>query len=116
MHIRYIGEVVGVVKAYTTRVGAGAMPTEQINNIGEFLQRVGHEFGVTTGRKRRCGWLDTPLLKYTTMVNGYTAIALTKIDILDELDEVKIGVNYVKNGKVLEAFPSSEDELATIEV
>jgi len=113
---RYIGEVVGVVKAYTTRVGAGAMPTEQLNNIGEFLQRVGHEFGVTTGRKRRCGWLDTPLLKYTTMVNGYTAIALTKIDILDELDEVKIGVNYVKDGKALEAFPSSEDELATIEV
>ena len=71
MHIRYIGEVVGVVKAYTTRVGAGAMPTEQLNNVGEFLQRVGHEFGVTTGRKRRCGWLDTPLLKYTTMVNGY---------------------------------------------
>ena len=81
MHIRYIGEVVGVVKAYTTRVGAGAMPTEQLNNIGEFLQRVGHEFGVTTGRKRRCGWLDTPLLKYTTMVNGYGSSFMFEVNI-----------------------------------
>lgn len=113
---RYIGDVFGVVKAYTTRVGDGSFLTEQLNPIGEFLQKEGHEFGVTTGRARRCGWLDIPLLRYTTMVNGYTALALTKTDILDKLDEIKIGVDYVKDGKVLDYFPSSEDQFVGVEV
>lgn len=87
-----IGEIIGVVKAYTTRVGDGPFPTEQLNAIGELLQVNGAEIGVTTKRKRRCGWLDLALLHYTNMVNGYTAICLTKLDILDTLSEIQIGV------------------------
>jgi len=113
---RYIGDVYGVVKAYTTRVGDGPFPTELRNEIGDFLQKEGHEFGVTTGRPRRCGWLDIPLLRYTDTVNGYTALALTKTDILDKLDEIKIGVNYVKDGKVIDYFPSSEKQFIGVEV
>lgn len=113
---KYIGEVYGVVKAYTTRVGDGPFPTEQDNEIGEFLQTTGHEFGVTTGRKRRCGWLDIPLLKYTSMVNGYSSFAVTKLDILDQLDEIKIGVAYVKNGEPLNHFPSCEQEFEGVTV
>ena len=79
-----------------------------MQDIGEYLQKVGHEFGVTTGRKRRCGWLDIPLLKYTSMVNGYSAIALTKLDILDDMDEIQIGVTYKKHGEPMEHFPSCE--------
>merc|ERR1711997_278726 len=113
---KFIGEVHGVVKAYTTRVGDGPFPTEQENEIGEFLQTKGHEFGVTTGRKRRCGWLDIPLLKWTDTLNNYTALALTKLDILDQLEEIKIGVAYKKNGKAMDHFPSSEQDFEGIEV
>lgn len=74
-----IKEVIGVVKAYTTRVGSGNFPTEQLNEIGETLQNVGHEYGVTTGRKRRCGWLDLVIVKYSAEVNDYTSINLTKL-------------------------------------
>lgn len=113
----YIGEVNGVVKAYTTRVGVGAFPTELNDDIGKLLQSRGAEFGVTTGRPRRCGWLDVVLLRHTNMVNGYTAIALTKLDILDELPEIKIGVGYLrKNGEKIEHFPANMDELADINV
>jgi len=105
---RFVGDVFGVVKAYTTRVGDGPFPTELLNDTGAFLQKEGHEFGVTTGRPRRCGWLDIPLLRYTNTVNGYTAVALTKLDILDKLDEVMIGVDYVKGGNKLDYYPSSE--------
>jgi len=111
-----VGQVYGVVKAYTTRVGAGAFPTEQDNEIGEFLQTVGHEYGVTTGRKRRCGWLDIPLLKWTNMLNDFGGVALTKLDILDDLKEIKIGVEYKKNGKPVDHFPSSDQDLAGVEV
>lgn len=104
---KLIGDVFGVVKAYTTRVGDGPFPTEQLNEIGDYLQKQGHEVGVTTGRPRRCGWLDIPLLRYTSMVNGYTAIAVTKLDILDDLDEIKIGIKYLKDGQELDHFPSS---------
>jgi len=113
---RMVGNVFGVVKAYTTRVGDGPFPSEQLNEIGQFLQKTGHEFGVTTGRPRRCGWLDIPLIRHTNMVNGYTAIALTKLDILDQLDELKIGVNYVKNGKVLDYHPSSGKQFENVEM
>lgn len=111
-----IGDVVGVVKAYTTRVGDGPFPTEQLNEVGDLLQERGHEYGVTTKRKRRCGWLDIPVLQYTSMVNGYTLICITKLDILDTLEEIKLGVAYKLNGKKLDYFPSSSDELAQVEV
>lgn len=109
-----IGEVIGVVKAYTTRVGDGPFPSEQLNvskcfdvihlflinlellfkDIGKLLQERGAEIGVTTRRVRRCGWLDLPVLRYTSLVNGYSAICLTKLDILDTLEEIKIAVKY----------------------
>ncbi|KAM9090780.1 adenylosuccinate synthetase isozyme 1 isoform 3-T3 [Megaptera novaeangliae] len=111
-----IGEVYGVVKAYTTRVGIGAFPTEQINEIGDLLQSRGHEWGVTTGRKRRCGWLDLMILRYAHMVNGFTALALTKLDILDALDEIKVGVAYKLSGKRIPYFPANQEILQKVEV
>lgn len=112
-----IGEVIGVVKAYTTRVGDGPFPTEQLNEIGELLQSRGFEVGVTTKRKRRCGWLDVPLLRYTSLVNGYTSICLTKLDILDTLPEIKVCVAYRKSkDEELDHFPGTIGELETIEV
>jgi len=111
-----IKNVFGVMKAYSTKVGDGPYPTEQINDIGEFLRAEGHEFGVTTGRPRRCGWFDLPAMKYTAMVNGYTALAMTKLDILDKLDEIKIGVSYMKNGVKMEHYPSSVKQFEGVEV
>ena len=81
--------------------------TNFFQEIGDNLQRIGHEFGVTTGRKRRCGWFDVMVAKYSTLVNGYTSIALTKIDVLDTFDEVKIGVSYKLNGKELQSIPGN---------
>lgn len=113
---RFVGDIFGVVKAYTTRVGDGPFPTELKDDIGAFLQKEGHEFGVTTGRPRRCGWLDIPLLRYTKQVNDYTALALTKMDILDKLEEILIGVEYVKDGQRLDYYPSSEFQFEGVEV
>uniref|UniRef100_A0A8C9FML0 Adenylosuccinate synthetase n=1 Tax=Pavo cristatus TaxID=9049 RepID=A0A8C9FML0_PAVCR len=111
-----IGEVYGVVKAYTTRVGIGAFPTEQDNEIGELLQMRGKEFGVTTGRKRRCGWLDLVQLRYAYMINGFTALALTKLDILDVFPEIKVGVAYKLEGEVIPHFPANHEVLSKVEV
>uniref|UniRef100_A0A8C8WYY0 Adenylosuccinate synthetase isozyme 2 n=2 Tax=Felidae TaxID=9681 RepID=A0A8C8WYY0_PANLE len=111
-----VGEVYGVVKAYTTRVGIGAFPTEQDNEIGELLQTRGREFGVTTGRKRRCGWLDLVLLKYAHMINGFTALALTKLDILDMFTEIKVGVAYKLDGEIIPHFPANQEVLNKVEV
>uniref|UniRef100_A0A9J7ZUC9 Adenylosuccinate synthetase n=1 Tax=Cyprinus carpio carpio TaxID=630221 RepID=A0A9J7ZUC9_CYPCA len=111
-----IGDVYGVSKAYTTRVGIGAFPTEQLNAVGELLQTRGHEVGVTTGRKRRCGWLDLVILKYAHMINGFTALALTKLDILDVLEEIKVGVAYKINGKRIPYFPANMEVLQKVEV
>uniref|UniRef100_A0A8C6V5J2 Adenylosuccinate synthetase n=1 Tax=Naja naja TaxID=35670 RepID=A0A8C6V5J2_NAJNA len=111
-----VGEVYGVVKAYTTRVGIGAFPTEQNNDIGELLQTRGKEFGVTTGRKRRCGWLDLVLLRYAHMINGFTALALTKLDILDVFPEIKIGIAYRLNNKIIPHFPANQEVLNKVEV
>jgi len=111
-----IGDVYGVIKAYTTRVGEGHFPTEQCNEIGDLLQSRGGEIGVTTKRKRRCGWLDLAVLRHTHMVNGYTAVAVTKLDILDVLPEVKIGIAYKLDGKELNHFPTSSAELGSVEV
>ncbi|KAM0753317.1 Adenylosuccinate synthetase [Meredithblackwellia eburnea MCA 4105] len=112
-----IGEVYGVVKAYTTRVGAGPFPTEQLNAIGEQLQEVGQEWGVTTGRRRRCGWLDLVVLKYSHLVNGYTALNLTKLDVLDGLETIQVATEYHLDGKPLEAyFPADLETLGRVEV
>ncbi|XP_044275350.1 adenylosuccinate synthetase isozyme 2 isoform X2 [Varanus komodoensis] len=111
-----VGEVYGVVKAYTTRVGIGAFPTEQDNEIGELLQTRGKEVGVTTGRKRRCGWLDLVLLRYAHMINGFTALALTKLDILDVFPEIKVGVAYKIDNKIIPHFPANQEVLNKVEV
>ncbi|XP_038671302.1 adenylosuccinate synthetase isozyme 2 [Scyliorhinus canicula] len=111
-----VGEVYGVVKAYTTRVGIGAFPTEQDNEIGALLQSRGSEVGVTTGRKRRCGWLDLVLLKYAHMINGFTALALTKLDILDVFTEIKVGISYMVDEKVIPHFPANIEVLNKVEV
>lgn len=111
-----IRNVYGVVKAYTTRVGEGPFPTEQLNADGEKLQDIGAEFGVTTGRKRRCGWLDLVVLKYSTIINGYTHLNITKLDVLDTFKEIPVGVEYRLNGKTLESFPECLRALGNVEV
>jgi len=107
-----ISEVMGIVKAYTTRVGSGPFPTEQENALGEQLRERGKEYGATTGRARRCGWADTLIIRHAVRVNGMTSIALTKLDVLDALEEIKICVGYKYQGKLYEEMPS---ELAVLE-
>jgi adenylosuccinate synthase len=99
-----IGNVIGVVKAYTTRVGDGPFPTELRNRVGQAMQCNGNEFGATTGRPRRCGWLDLVMLKYSFRINGVSQIALTKLDVLDGLDKIKICVAYKHKGRTLKDF------------
>jgi len=111
-----VKEVIGVVKAYTTRVGSGPFPTEQLTDFGTSLQKIGNEIGVTTGRTRRTGHLDLFLVKYTHEINGYTAINLTKLDILDSFEEIEIAVGYKYNGEDLESFPASLKILEKVEV
>ncbi|KAJ8309302.1 hypothetical protein KUTeg_014176 [Tegillarca granosa] len=112
-----LGEVYGVVKAYLTRVGLGGFPTELFDDKGERLVNRGHEYGVTTGRKRRVGWLDMVMLRYSAMINGFTAIAVTKLDILDGFKEVKIGVAYLLNGqKIEDSFPALDEDLKKVKV
>ena len=105
--LRKIDEIIGVLKAYITRVGAGPMPTEEHGEIGGYLATKGNEFGTTTGRRRRCGWLDLVAAKYASMVNGIDGIAITKLDVLDGLEKVKICVGYEYDGKIFDKFPSS---------
>ncbi|OQR77799.1 adenylosuccinate synthetase-like [Tropilaelaps mercedesae] len=112
----FIGTVYGVFKAYCTRVGDGPFPTELTDELGKLLQDRGSERGVTTGRPRRCGWLDIVMLRYSTLVNGYTAFCLTKLDIFDVLDEVKIAHKYRVGDAVLNCPPASLDELAKVQV
>ena len=94
-----IDRLIGIFKAYTTRVGNGPFPTELFDKDGEKLQNIGKEFGATTGRPRRCGWFDAPLANYSIMINGFNEITMTKLDILDEFDEIKICTEYECNGK-----------------
>ena len=102
-----IDGVIGVAKSYTTRVGAGVFPTEQLNDIGHYIRERGHEYGTTTGRPRRCGWLDTMILRYSVQVNGLSCLALGHLDVLAGLDEVKICVGYeTADGERLEDLPS----------
>ncbi|KAJ3361339.1 hypothetical protein GGF32_007385 [Allomyces javanicus] len=109
-----LGKVIGVVKAYTTRVGGDPFPTEQLNAVGEHLQTVGAEFGVTTGRKRRCGWLDMVVLRHSRALNGYMCTNLTKFDVLYQLLEIKIGVRYchTDSGQIVDHLPADLDLLA----
>jgi adenylosuccinate synthase len=110
-----IGYVLGITKAYTTRVGEGPFPTEQQNEIGEFLGTRGHEFGVVTGRKRRCGWFDAVLVRQAVAVNGIKGIALTKLDVLDGLDEIKVCTGYRLDGELIDYLPASQGAQARVE-
>ncbi len=107
-----IDRVIGVAKAYTTRVGEGPFPTEAKDEIGELLGDRGAEFGTTTGRKRRCGWFDAVIGRYAVRINGMDCMAITKLDVLDELDEIKVCVAYDMEGDRCEDFPSSSIQLA----
>jgi adenylosuccinate synthase len=100
-----IGEVYGIFKAYCTRVGSGPFPTEQINNTGELLRKQGHEFGATTGRPRRCGWLDLPALKYSIMINGVTRLFMTKADVMSGFDTIMVCHKYRINGVETDQLP-----------
>lgn len=102
----------GVVKAYTTRVGKGPFPTELDDEVGEFLRERGHEFGTTTGRARRCGWLDLVMMRYSVNINGFNTLALTKLDTLADLEEIKVCVAYENNGVETNVFPASLEDLA----
>ncbi len=102
-----LDRILGVMKAYTTRVGEGVYPTELKDENGEKLREVGHEYGATTGRARRCGWLDLVMGKYATMINGLTDIVLTKIDILTGFEEIKVAVAYEIDGKIYDSYPGN---------
>jgi adenylosuccinate synthase len=106
------------VKAYTTRVGGGPFPTEDVGEVGTKLQEIGREFGVTTGRRRRCGWLDLVVLKYSTAINHYTALNLTKLDVLDTFETIKIATAYIdpETGEELQSFPADLDLLSRVKV
>ena len=110
-----IGYVLGITKAYTTRVGEGPFPTELHDEIGQFLGERGHEFGTVTGRKRRCGWFDAALVRQSVATNGITGIALTKLDVLDGLDELKICVGYKLDGEEIDHLPASMGQQARVE-
>ncbi|MFA6448916.1 MAG: adenylosuccinate synthase [bacterium] len=99
-----ISRVLGITKAYTTRVGEGPFPTEQINEVGELMRKKGGEYGATTGRPRRCGWLDALLLRYSARINGMSALAMTKLDVLDEFDTIKVCVGYKVGNEVISEF------------
>jgi adenylosuccinate synthase len=105
-----IGEVYGIFKAYCTRVGSGPFPTEQINETGEALRAIGHEYGATTGRPRRTGWLDLVALKYAVMIDGVTQLIMTKADVMDTFDTVKVAVAYEIDGKQTDEFPYELDD------
>ncbi len=110
-----IRRVIGVVKAYCTRVGNGPFPTELTCDVGERLRRVGAEFGATTGRPRRCGWLDLVALRYTSMINGFTDLAITKLDVLSGVDPIRICTQYSHGGKTNMRFPTETKTLAAVE-
>ncbi|BBE74100.1 adenylosuccinate synthase [Oharaeibacter diazotrophicus] len=106
--------VLGITKAYTTRVGEGPFPTELTDSVGDFLGTRGHEFGTVTGRKRRCGWFDAVLVRQTVRCSGIDGIALTKLDVLDGLDEIKICVAYELDGRTIDYLPASQEAQAKV--
>lgn len=110
----YLNEIVGVLKAYTTRVGEGPFPTELLNGIGKTLRKVGVEYGATTGRPRRCGWLDLEMVRFAGQLNGMTSLALTKLDVLDDLEKIKICVGYEFKSKKVSYYDGDSDFLSKI--
>jgi len=110
-----VGYVLGIAKAYTTRVGEGPFPTELNDEIGQRIGERGREFGTVTGRKRRCGWFDAVLVRQTVRTSGIDGIALTKLDILDGFDEIKVCVGYKLDGEVLDHLPASQGAQARVE-
>jgi adenylosuccinate synthase len=109
-----IDRVIGITKAYTTRVGEGPFPTELFGEAGEALRKAGNEFGAVTGRPRRCGWLDLPALRYAVRVNGLDTLAMTKLDVLCGLDTIKLCVAYELDGQRLDEPPPDADDLARV--
>ncbi|MEJ6735900.1 MAG: adenylosuccinate synthase [Flavobacteriales bacterium] len=106
-----IGEVIGIFKAYCTRVGSGPFPTELDNEVGENIRQIGHEFGATTGRDRRCGWIDLPALKYAIMINGATQLSMMKADVLDTFETIEVCTHYDIDGEMYDYFPYDIDSL-----
>jgi adenylosuccinate synthase len=111
---RSIGYVLGIAKAYTTRVGSGPFPTELTDAIGERIGERGREFGTVTGRKRRCGWFDATLVRQTLKIAGIDGIALTKLDVLDGFEEIKVGVGYMLDGERIDRLPASSGAQARV--
>ncbi|MEL6743990.1 MAG: adenylosuccinate synthase [Pseudomonadota bacterium] len=109
-----LGFVLGITKAYTTRVGEGPFPTEQENEVGQYLGEKGHEFGTVTGRKRRCGWFDAALVRQSVVTNGITGIALTKLDVLDGMEELKVCTGYTIDGVSVDHLPASQGQQARV--
>jgi adenylosuccinate synthase len=112
---RVFDEVLGIVKAYTTRVGAGPFPTELFDSHGEHLSRVGHEFGSVTGRRRRCGWFDSVALRRSLLHSSVSSLCITKLDVLDGLETIRIAVGYRINGSLVPEMPVSLEEVGPIE-
>ena len=106
-----INEIIGIMKAYTTRVGEGPLPTELFDKNGEYLQKKGHEFGTTTSRPRRCGWLDLVVVKHSCLLSGIDKIAIMKLDVLDGLDTIKICIKYSLNGEEIDYFPANIEDV-----
>ncbi len=113
--VKSIGYVLGITKAYTTRVGSGPFPTEQNNKVGQMLGERGHEFGTVTGRSRRCGWFDTTMVRQAIKIGGIDGIALTKLDVLDGFEQLKVCVGYCYQGKNYDFFPSGRNAQAGLE-
>ena len=114
MSVKDIGYILGIVKAYTTRVGSGPFPSELSNSIGQKLGQIGNEFGTVTGRQRRCGWFDSVITRHSMEVAGIDGIALTKLDVLDSFKEIKICIGYKLNNKKIDYFPLSESDQRVI--
>lgn len=112
---KHVTDIYGVTKAYCTRVGEGPFPTELKNELGELIRQSGNEFGATTGRPRRCGWLDLPALKYSTQINGFDYLAITKLDVLSYLDEIKICTAYKLKNEIIDHFPVDTVTLSQVE-
>lgn len=107
-----VSDAIGVCKAYTTRVGKGPFPTELFDEVGDYIREKGFEYGTTTGRARRCGWLDLVILKYAARISGLTCLAITKLDTLAGMDKIKVCVGYELNGEIIDYFPASLEDLA----
>lgn len=112
---KFLNNIFGVVKAYATRVGEGPFPSELLDETGDYLRNTGHEFGTVTGRARRCGWLDLAVVSYAATLNSLDYIAITRLDILDGLDEVKICIGYTRHGETVNGFPADLKVLAECE-